>query len=155
MTKNTYDDADIVSRSLVLYADGLKAAAYRVRDPITHALSPPLLHMTWDNTVIATLTQAAVEFLEQHLEQIESFQATAQPGAVMCEEVSHERLHFAALRITNSKGEGAIRVVVYEQGLVVGVMGYQDIKLAVTLFKQAHAPPGDGPFDPPEQTESM
>lgn len=55
--KNTYDRRDIIKREAVIIAEGLKVAAYRVRDPETQEWSTLQFHMTYNNNVMAVMSQ--------------------------------------------------------------------------------------------------
>lgn len=65
MTQNTYDKNDIVRREAMLQADGLKIAAYRVRDTDTGEFSSLQFHMTYNNTVMAVMGEEAAKLFAQ------------------------------------------------------------------------------------------
>lgn len=54
-----YDKQDRIDRDSVIIAGPLKIAAYRVRDPQTDEWSKLQFHMTYDNTVMAVMSEAA------------------------------------------------------------------------------------------------
>jgi hypothetical protein len=61
MSNNDYDGHDIIRREAVMMAGPLKLAAYRVRDVETNKFSPLQFHMTYDNTVMAVMSQEAAK----------------------------------------------------------------------------------------------
>lgn len=61
--KNTYDTRDRVARDAAIIAGPLKLAAYRVRDPETDEWSKTQFHMTYDNTVLAMLSEDSMKLL--------------------------------------------------------------------------------------------
>ena len=54
---NKYDINDIVRRESVMYAGALKIATYRVRDMETLEFGALQIHVTYDNVVIAVLSE--------------------------------------------------------------------------------------------------
>lgn len=54
---NSYDKNDIVRRNSVIIAGGLKMAAYQVRDTETGELSKVQFHVTWENMVLAVMSE--------------------------------------------------------------------------------------------------
>ena len=59
--RNGYDFADRVQKTHELRANGLKIAAYRVRDEETGLYGKLQFHMTWDNTVLAMMSEEAAK----------------------------------------------------------------------------------------------
>lgn len=58
---NTYDWTDTVHREAVLKAGPLKLACYRVRDPETGEYGDRQFHMTYDNMVMAVMSESAAK----------------------------------------------------------------------------------------------
>lgn len=58
---NTYDSKDRVQREGTIMAGGLKVAAYRVRDVESGEYGPLQFHMTYDNTVLALMSEQAAK----------------------------------------------------------------------------------------------
>jgi len=63
VTKNSYDKNDRVARDAAMIAGPLKIAAYRVRDPETDEWSKTQIHMTFDNHVLAMLSEESAKLL--------------------------------------------------------------------------------------------
>jgi len=61
MSENSYDKKDIVRRLGVINAGPLKLAAYRVRDPETGEFSNVQFHMTYDNMVMAVMSEESAK----------------------------------------------------------------------------------------------
>ncbi len=61
MATNTYDRTDMVRREKIIIAGPLKIAAYRVRDPETDEFGCLQYHMTYDNTVMAVMSESAAK----------------------------------------------------------------------------------------------
>ena len=59
MKKNQYDEADRVRQEALLAAGGIKLAAYRVRDPETDEWGRLQFHMTYNDTVLAVMSEEA------------------------------------------------------------------------------------------------
>lgn len=58
---NTYDKFDRVQQQSVIRAGAMKLGAYRVRDPETDEWSALQFHMTYDNTVMAMMSESAAK----------------------------------------------------------------------------------------------
>lgn len=54
---NSYDKNDIVHQNSVIHAGGLKMASYQVRDTETGELSKVQFHATFNNTVLAVMSE--------------------------------------------------------------------------------------------------
>lgn len=61
MAENTYDKLDMIRREAALIAGPLKLAAYRVKDPETGEFGKLQYHMTYDNTVMAVMSEEAAK----------------------------------------------------------------------------------------------
>lgn len=59
--KNRYDTTDFVRLHNMMRAGPLKLAAYTVRDPETLKWSNLQFHMTWDNHVMAVMSENAAK----------------------------------------------------------------------------------------------
>ncbi len=57
MGKNHYDNKDRIQRGAVIIAGALKMASYRVRDPETDEWGPQQFHATFDNHVLALMSE--------------------------------------------------------------------------------------------------
>ena len=57
MADNLYDKRDRVKRGAVIIAGSLKMAAYRVRDPETDEWGSQQFHATYDNHVLAMMSE--------------------------------------------------------------------------------------------------
>ncbi len=73
MTKNQYDKKDRIQRGAVIIAGSLKMAAYRIRDPETDEWGPQQFHATFDNHVLALMSEETaklfVKFVNDTLSQ--------------------------------------------------------------------------------------
>ncbi len=58
---NHYDEQDIVRSIGLMMAGGLRIAAYRVRDPETKAFGAVQFHMTYNNRVMALMSEEAAK----------------------------------------------------------------------------------------------
>jgi hypothetical protein len=56
-----YDKTDMVRRVGLMHANGLKLAAYTVRDPETGKHGAMQFHMTYNNTVMAVMGEEAAK----------------------------------------------------------------------------------------------
>lgn len=61
MPKNSYDITDRVKLVSVIHVEGLKMAAYRVRDPETHEWSKVQFHLTYNNTIMAAMSEESAK----------------------------------------------------------------------------------------------
>lgn len=68
--KNSYDSRDHVRRETLLLAGPLKLAAYTVRDPETMEHGQRQFHMTYDNTVMAVMSEEAAKLFSTMVRQI-------------------------------------------------------------------------------------
>ena len=59
--KNNYDINDRVKRGATIIAGPLKLAEYKVRDPETDEWSDSQFHMTYDNTVLAVMSESTAK----------------------------------------------------------------------------------------------
>ena len=67
MTENKYDWKDRVERGSVIIAGGLKMATYRVRDPEDDQWSPLQFHATYDNHVLAVMSEESAKLFAQFI----------------------------------------------------------------------------------------
>lgn len=67
MTENKYDWKDRVERGAVLIAGPLKMATYRVRDPETDQWSPQQFHATYDNHVLAVMSEESAKLFARFI----------------------------------------------------------------------------------------
>ncbi len=59
--ENMYDKKDRIQREAVIIAGALKMAVYRVRDPETNEWGPQQFHVTFDNHVLALMSEQAAK----------------------------------------------------------------------------------------------
>jgi hypothetical protein len=67
--KNSYDKFDNVRREHVLIGGGLKMAAYRARDPETGEFSSLQFHATFNNTVLALMSEESAKLFSLFVDQ--------------------------------------------------------------------------------------
>lgn len=67
--KNRYDTTDFVRLHNMMRAGPLKIAAYEVRDPETKAWSNLQFHMTWDNHVMAVMSENAAKLFADFVQK--------------------------------------------------------------------------------------
>ncbi|RWO08250.1 hypothetical protein [Mesorhizobium sp.] len=75
---NTYDRTDMVRREKAVIAGPLKIAAYRVRDPDTGEFSDLQYHMTFNNTVLAMMSEATAELFVGFVQDFKAAREKAQ-----------------------------------------------------------------------------
>ena len=61
MSKNVWDSTDTVRLDGVILANGLRCAVYRVRDPETGDFGKRQFHMTYNNLVLAVMSEEAAK----------------------------------------------------------------------------------------------
>jgi len=67
---NTYDFLDRVNRVAEMRAGPLKIAAYTVADPQTLEHGKMQFHMTWDNTVMALMSEEAAKLFTRFVADV-------------------------------------------------------------------------------------
>ena len=67
MANNQYDTKDRVKRGAVIIAGSLKMAAYRVRDPETDEWGPQQFHATYDNHVLAMMSEETAKLFAKFI----------------------------------------------------------------------------------------
>ncbi len=68
--ENRYDRKNLVDSVMVMHAGALKMGAYRVRDPETDEWSPLQYHLTYDNTVLAVLSESSAKLFCTMVERV-------------------------------------------------------------------------------------
>lgn len=68
MSKNQYDKNDRIQRNAVIWAGALKMAAYRLRDPETDEWGPHQFHVTYDNHVLAFMSEKAAKLFAKFVD---------------------------------------------------------------------------------------
>ena len=67
MTENHYDKEDRVQRGGCIIAGPLKMAVYRVRDPQTNEWGPQQYHATFDNHVLALMSDQTAKLFAKFI----------------------------------------------------------------------------------------
>ena len=64
---NTYDKKDRIQRGAVIIAGPLKMATYRCRDPETDEWGPLQFHATYDNIVLALMSEQTAKLFAKFI----------------------------------------------------------------------------------------
>lgn len=64
---NKYDKDDIIRREAMIRAGAIKIASYRVKDIETGDFGPLQIHFTYDNTVLAVLSEGSAKLLHNFI----------------------------------------------------------------------------------------
>lgn len=77
MSENSYDRTDRVRREKAIIAEGLKLAAYRLRDPETDEFGSLQYHVTYNNTVVAVMGEEIANLFCKFVQDFKSAEAAA------------------------------------------------------------------------------
>lgn len=69
MAENRYDKSDMIRREAMIRAGAIKIASYRVRDVESGEFGPLQIHFTYDNTVMAVLSESSAKLLHNFVEK--------------------------------------------------------------------------------------
>jgi len=122
-----------------LMAAGIKLASYQVSDPLTEAWTEEQFHLTYNNTLIASLTRSEVELLQNFMDE---YGIVNLPCEEVVETGTNKQIRFVMFEEQQDDNEPWTIIHVYESGVIKARMGKGDAKLLVGFLEE---------FKPPKQ----
>jgi len=118
-----------------LMAAGIKLASYAVTDPFREGWTEEQFHLTYNNTLIASLKRSTVEFLKDFMRKHENSVLPCQEGGAYSDRI----VMFEEEQDDADKDPWTI-IHVYEDNEIRARMGLGDAKLLVG-FLEEYKPP--------------
>lgn len=119
-----------------LRAAGIKLASYAVTDPLREDWTEEQFHLTYNNTLIASLKRSTVEFLTTFLETAKDKKLPYQEGGAYTDRI-------VMFEEDQDNGESWTIIHVYEDNEIRARMGLGDAKLIVGFLEEFKPPKKD------------